>query len=69
MWAAIEADFHREYGVDMSTPGLLREKTWRWFVVRLSGLTGDSVTRQLVRSKKRNNPAGAMSALAAAARR
>lgn len=69
MWPAIEADFHREYGIDMSEPGVLRSKTWRWFVVRIANLSGEAVVRQLVRNRKNTDPGAAMSALAAAANR
>jgi hypothetical protein len=37
-WAAIEADFHSEYGVDLDDPKVRRRKSWRWFVVRVRGL-------------------------------
>ncbi|WP_327671819.1 MULTISPECIES: hypothetical protein [unclassified Streptomyces] len=29
---------HEVYGLDLSTPGLLRERSWRWFRIRLWGL-------------------------------
>jgi hypothetical protein len=70
MWGAVEADFHREYGIDISARGLLRSKTWRWFVVRLSHLSPESATRHAVSKKKKNtDPGAAMQALAAAANR
>ena len=37
----MEADFHREYGVRDLQAELTR-RTWRWFVVRLAGLTSES---------------------------
>lgn len=69
MWGAVEADFHREYGVDLSARGFLRSVTWRWFTTRLSNLSPDAVTRHVMSKQKRDNPGGAMSALAAAANR
>lgn len=72
MWAAIESDFHREYGVDLSARGFLASHTWRWFVVRLGHLSGESVTRALADKKRKQatgNGAGAMSALAGIAQR
>lgn len=68
MWGAIEADFHREYGVDLSAPGLLRSHSWRWFVTRLAGLSPEAMTRHAIRNRKRSDPAAVMGALAAAAR-
>lgn len=26
------------YGLDLAAPGLLRERSWRWFLTRLYGL-------------------------------
>ena len=69
MWGAVEADFHREYGVDLAAPGLLASRTWRWFVTRLGNLSPDAMTRVMARKQAKNDPHGAMSALAAAARR
>jgi hypothetical protein len=37
-WPLVEADMHDVYGLDLSSPGLLRERSWRWFKVRLYGL-------------------------------
>lgn len=47
MWEAIEADFHREYGFDMSRPGALKSVSWRWFVTRLRRLSPDAAVRGL----------------------
>ena len=44
MWPFVEADFHREYGVDLADPEVLRGRTWRWFIVRLFGLSEQSRT-------------------------
>lgn len=37
-WALVELDFQQIYGIDLSTPGLLRSRTWRWMTLRLVGL-------------------------------
>lgn len=37
-WKLIEADMHEHYGIDLSEPGLLQSRDWRWFKVRLDGL-------------------------------
>ncbi|MFE1349104.1 hypothetical protein [Streptomyces sp. NPDC058757] len=37
-WALIEADLHEVYGLDLSAPGLLQQRTWRWLRVRILGL-------------------------------
>lgn len=68
MWGAIEADFHREYGVDLSAPGELRRRTWRWFLARLSNLSSESITRTLASKNQKSEPGSAMSALRAASR-
>jgi hypothetical protein len=69
MWGAIEADFHREYGIDLSAPGELRRRTWRWFTTRLSHLSSDSLTRSLARKSNTPETGSAMSALRAASQR
>lgn len=35
-WNLIEADFQEVYGVDLAA--VRHSRSWRWFVVRLSGL-------------------------------
>jgi len=40
-WAYIEADFQREYGIDLVK--LLPEMSWRRFFVLLQGLSPNSV--------------------------
>lgn len=35
-WNAIEADF-QDLGIDFGS-GILRERSWRWFTVRVTGL-------------------------------
>ncbi|GAB2964508.1 hypothetical protein [Saccharothrix stipae] len=40
----IEADFHREYRVDLAVPGEIDRRTWRWFQGRLFGLSPESRT-------------------------
>ncbi|MEH0428850.1 hypothetical protein QBB34_21445 [Streptomyces stelliscabiei] len=37
-WPLVEADFQETYGLDLSTPGLLADRSWRWFLTRLYGL-------------------------------
>jgi hypothetical protein len=34
----IEADFHSEYHIDLSEPGLLKSRSWRWMKTRIAGL-------------------------------
>lgn len=38
LWGLVELDFQSVYGIDLSTPGLLHERSWRWLIVRLYGL-------------------------------
>lgn len=38
VWTLVEIDFQQVYGIDLSTPGLLDERSWRWLLVRLYGL-------------------------------
>lgn len=37
-WRLVEVDFQEVYGIDLATPGLLRARSWRWFLLRLVGL-------------------------------
>ncbi|GIE29958.1 hypothetical protein Ait01nite_030030 [Actinoplanes italicus] len=37
-WAAIEADLHSEYGIDVEDPGLMASRSWRWLQTRIVGL-------------------------------
>ncbi|WP_330261786.1 hypothetical protein [Streptomyces sp. NBC_00539] len=37
-WPLVEADLHETYGLDLSTPGLLQTRSWRWLRVRVLGL-------------------------------
>lgn len=38
-WPLIEADFHSEYGADLSAPDSpLDCRSWRWFRARIAGL-------------------------------
>ncbi len=37
-WVLVEIDFQQVYGIDLSTPGLLESRTWRWMVARIVGL-------------------------------
>ncbi|WNM65424.1 tail assembly chaperone [Microbacterium phage Phonegingi] len=37
-WGLVELDFQQVYGIDLSTPGLLRSRTWRWMTMRMRGL-------------------------------
>lgn len=34
----MELDFQQVYSIDLSTPGLLRARTWRWVLTRILGL-------------------------------
>ena len=38
-WAVLEADFQREYAIDLTTASL----TWRRFVILANGLSPDSI--------------------------
>ena len=71
MWGMVEADFQREYGIDLSTPGLLASRTWRWLTVRLAGLSPKAMTRHHMaqETKRANGPADTMAALNRAAGR
>lgn len=40
-WSLIEADFQREYGIDLVTD--LKKMSWRKFLVLMKGLSKDSV--------------------------
>ncbi|WP_018793575.1 hypothetical protein [Salinispora arenicola] len=37
-WAAIEADLHEVYGIDVEDPDVMRRRSWRWLRVRVAGL-------------------------------
>lgn len=37
-WAAIEADLHSEYGIDVEDRDLMRSRSWRWLQTRIVGL-------------------------------
>lgn len=37
-WVLVELDFQQVYGLDLSTPGLLQSRTWRWMTARMVGL-------------------------------
>lgn len=39
-WRWIESDFHHFYGVDFED-GVLSDRTWRWFTLRLFRLLGE----------------------------
>jgi len=43
-WVSLEADFHSEFHVDLES-GVLKERTWRWFLVRMSALLNDPTSR------------------------
>ena len=43
-WASLEADFHSEFDIDLES-GVMRERTWRWFQVRMSALLNDPTSR------------------------
>lgn len=45
-WIAVELDFqdHKIYGIDLES-GILRERSWRWFQVRIVGLITDPTSR------------------------
>ncbi|MBE1471367.1 hypothetical protein [Kibdelosporangium phytohabitans] len=48
---------HREYGVDLSDPSAGKRYTWRWFEVRLFGLSADSRTwRKLTGDRGKSEP-------------
>ncbi|MQT03856.1 hypothetical protein FF041_27910 [Streptomyces jumonjinensis] len=37
-WPLIEADLHEVYGLDLSAPGLMQARSWRWLRIRILGL-------------------------------
>ncbi len=43
-WRAVELDLHTEFGVDVES-GILRDRTWRWFVMRVGDLIENPLTR------------------------
>jgi len=49
LWQLIEADVHQCYGVDLSAPGLLEQRSGRWLRTLISGLfsTDSRVAREL----------------------
>ena len=49
----MEADFRREYGIDLKHE--LYSMTWREFCVLLAGLSSDSRTAQEIRSRAQND--------------
>jgi hypothetical protein len=44
-WSLVEADFHQTYGIDLGTPGLLKQRTGHWLRMRLLGLLTEPRTR------------------------
>jgi len=53
-WELIEADMQEHYHLDLSTPGLLEERSARWMRVRIDGLFGveSRLQRKLFPPKK-----------------
>ncbi|MFG2059663.1 hypothetical protein ACGFI9_37195 [Micromonospora sp. NPDC048930] len=37
-WRLIEADLHDVYGIDVEDRPLMRDRSWRWLEIRISGL-------------------------------
>lgn len=60
-WELVQLDFQEIYGIDLSTPGLLRARSFRWLVLRTIGLlstdrgplgTGGSRVQRVLRPVK-----------------
>lgn len=49
-WAIIEADFQREYGLNLVEA--LPQMSWRRFIVLLNALSGNSVYLNVLRGRK-----------------
>ena len=49
-WAILEADFQREYGINLETD--LWDMSWRRFVLLLNNLSGDSVYILTLQARK-----------------
>lgn len=57
IWPLVEADFHSEYGADLSA--LKHERTYRWFLVRLIGLLStESRVQRVLRPVKASTARG-----------
>jgi hypothetical protein len=59
-WNIVEADLHQTYGVDLGTPGLLKQRTGHWLRVRILGLLADPNTRlyRVFRAREEDQAAG-----------
>lgn len=58
-WPLIEADFQQTYGLDLSTPGLLQERSWRWLKCRIFGLlSAETRLNRHFAPPERNNSRG-----------
>ncbi len=59
LWALLEADFQREYGLDVSSEAVLESITWRRFCALIDGLSPKSAIAAHLRSKahERERPA------------
>ncbi|TYB50234.1 hypothetical protein FXF51_56760 [Nonomuraea sp. PA05] len=44
-WLYVEADLHQFYGIDLGTPGLLRQRTGHWLRARILGLLAEPRSR------------------------
>jgi hypothetical protein len=67
-WAAVEADFTREYGIDLADPAVLFGMSWRRFSTLLTGLSPKALFRVVADDDLRtiNDPEAAERAVAAA---
>jgi hypothetical protein len=51
-WNCIEADFQREYSIDLSASML----SWRKFVALLGAMSGESVFNNIMHTRQKNKP-------------
>lgn len=51
LWTLLEADFQREYGLDVSSEAVLESITWRRFCALIDGLSPKSAMAAHMRAK------------------
>jgi len=57
-WPLVEVDFQEVYGIDLGERGLLRTRSWRWFMLRAFALLSSEsrVQRVLAPAKPPEQP-------------
>ncbi|MFB4260267.1 Gp15 family bacteriophage protein [Shouchella clausii] len=56
-WAALEADFYRFYGINLTKEGFENRLSWRRFLVFVRGLPEDSAFQRFLQDKKKRSAA------------